>query len=112
MLKKALLVGTIVAIIAFLATQSFAKPGYVDSIPNGQKFSCSTCHDGKGLGPFGKHFKANGKKWNRRLAKKNSDGDRKKNGKELKDRKGKWRPGDPDPGKPKKVTNPNDKQSP
>lgn len=87
------------------------RPGL---IPNGEKFSCLTCHIYPG-GPrnnFGLDVEflvspgSCAPFYDTALANLDSDGDGFTNGEELGDPDGIWRAGDPDPGNPDAVTNP------
>jgi hypothetical protein len=90
-------------------------------IPNGNKFSCATCHlDPNGGGPrnlFGQEVEkrvlpgSTQEFWSASLAAIDSDGDGKTNGQELGDPAGTWRSGQPDPGTFSAITNPGDLNS-
>lgn len=105
----------------FSVTILISRPWRPSQIPNGNKFSCSTCHlDPNGGGPrnlFGqeveKRVVAGGTQefWSPSLAAIDSDGDGKTNGQELGDPNGIWRPGQPNPGALSAVTNPGDPNS-
>jgi len=85
-------------------------------IPNGQKFSCLTCHvrtaGGEDRNSFGQAVLAivGGRQcfefWGPGLAATDSDGDGRTNGQELGDPRGVWKRGDPSPGDPALVTPP------
>lgn len=88
-------------------------------LPNGNVFSCNTCHVVPG-GPrnaFGLDVEMlvtdNGQEhfWSAALAAKDSDGDGFTNGEELGDPEGTWQPGDANPGETSAVTNPGDSSS-
>jgi hypothetical protein len=107
---KILLLSALVAVLALVGV-GLARPGNVDKIPNGEVYSCDTCHTDGGGSPrnsFGLDFQANGGVWNSALAVEDSDGGGATNGLELLDPEGEWSQGDPDPGDPDDVTNPGD----
>jgi hypothetical protein len=87
------------------ANGAFGYGGYVDMVPNGSVYSCNTCHLNGG---FGQDFSDAGVQWTAALAAMDSDGDGYSNGTELLDPGGDWSEGDPDPGDPANVTNPDD----
>lgn len=94
-----------------------SKQDFPTKIPNGNKFSCNTCHTNGGGTPrnaFGldvkKNLSGNNINW-AALSKLDSDGDGFTNGVELQDPDGTWTPGSPQPGDISKVTNPGDKNS-
>jgi hypothetical protein len=97
---------------ALLAAQTvLATPSYPSLIPNGNSFSCATCHPGgspPALNPFGQDFSAT-HTWSPTLAAKDSDGDGFSNGVELGDPNGTWTPGSANPAGP--VFNPGDPAS-
>lgn len=83
--------------------------GYQDRIPNGEVFTCNTCHYPNN--DFYSDFKQNGNMWSADLARVDSDNDGFTNGTELLDATGVWQEGDPDPGNSEDVTNPGDPDS-
>lgn len=86
---------------------AFASEEYVLLIPNGESFSCSTCHTNVPTrNQFGKDFAGNSHRWNFTLANKDSDADGYKNGVELQDPSGTWTEGSADPGNASLVSNP------
>jgi len=112
-MPEVLVVVMLTAMIAF-SQPAMALPGRVDLIPNGERFSCLTCHlvPGGPRNPFGKSAESVVKKgslepfWDKGLASEDPDKDGPTNGEELQDPTGSWTPGRPDPGEPSKVTNP------
>lgn len=94
-----------VTISLFAVTAAFGYSGYVDLVPNGGVYSCNTCHL---TGVFGQDFGDVDEQWTATLAAIDSDGDGYSNGTELLDPDGNWSEGDPDPGDPANVTNPDD----
>lgn len=84
------------------------KEQFLSSIPNGDSFSCFTCHTTSipARNEFGTDYKNRGKVWSVALAGDDSDRDGRTNGEELLDPNGTWKPGQPDPGNPLDVTNP------
>ncbi|HNX60429.1 MAG TPA: hypothetical protein PKK43_15105 [Spirochaetota bacterium] len=90
-------------LIAVIFSSAFAKLVDVKKIPNGKKNSCANCHlpgsdkSSDKLTPFGNDYRANGKKWDAVLAKKDSDGDGMTNGQELCDPDGAWKKDDSNP---------------
>lgn len=84
-----------------------------DRIPNGEVFSCVTCHrsGGNQLNVFGSAYRNAGDTWTVALANADSDGDGYSNGTELLDPAGTWQTGQADPGSPSNVTNPSDSSS-
>jgi hypothetical protein len=116
-----MLMWTFFLLIAGLAT---GRDKRVTQVPNGTKFSCSTCHTGFG-GPrndFGKEIEGVGGKpdflddngdveWGSTLANIDSDLDLFSNGVELQDPTGVWKIGDPNPGDVELVTKPGDPTS-
>lgn len=114
---------TITIALFFLTgmTHLFARSFRVDQVPNGNKYSCSTCHTGLG-GPrnaFGTEIENNyldnpGNKsnanvvWSAALAALDSDGDGVNNGAELQDANGVWKIGESQPGDRDLVSNPGD----
>ncbi|UCH78538.1 MAG: hypothetical protein JSU81_00910 [Candidatus Coatesbacteria bacterium] len=96
-------------VLAFAAGTAFGYGSYVAKVPNGDAFSCNTCHKEK---KFYDDFKTNGNKWDETLAAKDSDGDGASNGVELQDPQGKWRENKPNPKIPGWDTyNPDDRTS-
>ncbi|MFA3783318.1 T9SS type A sorting domain-containing protein [Melioribacteraceae bacterium 4301-Me] len=103
-----------IAAITFLVGREFR----VNKIPNGSINSCSNCHfnpsGGGPRNPFGQAVETRVTPggfedfWDSSLAAMDSDGDGFSNGQELQDPNGLWRPGQPNPGDPSKVTNPGD----
>lgn len=93
------------------------QSAYVSRIPNGNRFSCQTCHsDGNFNNPptstqFRVDFWANGRVWDAALAALDSDGDGVPNGVELQDPTGSWQQGQPAPGNASLVSNPSDNGS-
>jgi len=96
---------TICVMLLALGGVSWGYSGYVDLVPNGSVYSCDTCHLDGG---FGQDFGAGDEQWTAALAAMDSDGDGYSNGTELLDPDGDWSVGDPDPGDPADVTNPDD----
>jgi len=86
----------------------FAMDTFPSRIPNGNVFSCFTCHTFNipNRNAFGADFKDNGKVWSAALANLDSDGDGHTNGVELLDPTGSWTQGSPNPGNSSEVTNP------
>ncbi len=119
-MKKSFLF-TITIILFAMFTILIARDWRVGQIPNGEKFSCGTCHtDIQGGGArnrFGQAVEARvipgGRQefWNSSLAFQDSDGDGKTNGQELGDPNGIWKPGQPNPGSFSAVSNPGDQLS-
>ena len=100
-------IGAVAFVVA--AAAAFGYSSFVAKVPNGDAFSCSTCHMTK---KFYKDFKDNGNKWTKALALLDSDGDGASNGVELQDPEGKWRENDPNPKIPGWNTyNPDDSRS-
>jgi len=107
---KFLLLSALVLVLTLVGVV-IARPENVDKIPNGEVYSCDTCHTAGGgspRNPFGLDFHANGGVWNHALAVEDSDGGGMTNGEELLDPDGDWSQGDADPGDPDDVTNPGD----
>lgn len=100
-MKKTIFIISIFAVVIGAAGYG----GYVDDIPNGSENSCTTCHLND---YFSTDFLNNGNTWDATLAAMDSDGDGYTNGQELRDPDGTWNVGDPDPGDPGDVTNPDD----
>ena len=96
---------TIFAFAFALAGAAWGHGGNVNDIPNGSVNSCDTCHLND---DFGEDFSDAGEQWTVALAAMDSDGDGYSNGTELLDPDGAWSEGDPDPGDPDDVTNPDD----
>lgn len=92
-------------LVLVAAASASAYPGWESRVPNGNVYSCNTCHD---TGMFGGDFNSAGNQWTATLAALDSDGDGYSNGTELLDPEGIWSEGDPDPGNPANVTNPDD----
>lgn len=95
-----------------LATQTLlGVNGYVSLVPNGNTFSCSTCHvsGSTSRNAFGSAFANNGHVWNATLARADSDRDGYTNGEELGDPSGTWTTRDANPSGP--VYNPGDSGS-
>lgn len=104
-------------ILVITASDVTARSFRLDQIPNGAKYSCSTCHTGYG-GPrndFGKAIEtgyldvagsAGNVLWGPALAALDSDKDSVSNGGELQDSAGVWKIGDPAPGTLSLVSNP------
>lgn len=100
-------------LILFTLQICYSRPQRVVQVPNGEKFSCQTCHTGVG-GPrndFGKEIEANYLEggvvvWNSELAALDSDGDGFTNGEELFDPEGSWKIGDENPEVNGEVGNP------
>ncbi|MBN1550020.1 hypothetical protein JW979_01070 [bacterium] len=80
----------------------------VEKIPNGNVFSCNTCHSNGNA--FISDYASAGH-WTVSLAEMDSDGDGFTNGQELLDPNGEWQAGNADPGNPADVTNPGDSSS-
>lgn len=105
----------------FSVTILISRDWRVFQIPNGNKYSCGTCHlDPAGGGDrnaFGreveKRVSVGGTQefWSPALAAIDSDGDGKTNGQELGDPFGTWKSGQPNPGNFGAVTNPGDRSS-
>ena len=101
-----------ILLCAVYAAPANAVSKFVQRLPNGGAFSCSTCHTSvPKTNQFGKDFKSNGKNWSAILAALDSDGDGFTNGAELLDPNAFWTQGDPDPGNSAHVTNPGDPSS-
>jgi len=100
--KKILLISVLFLALTIVAG---GHGGFVNKIPNGSVNSCDTCHLN---GDFKSDFNDEGKTWTTALAAMDSDGDGFTNGHELLDPNGEWSQGDPDPGNPVNVTNPDD----
>ncbi|MBN1878835.1 hypothetical protein JW823_01895 [bacterium] len=85
----------------------------VDRIPNGEVFSCDTCHrsGSNQLNAFGSAYGNAGDTWTVNLANADSDADGYSNGVELLDPEGSWQIGQADPGHPQDVTNPGNSSS-
>ncbi|UCE26528.1 MAG: hypothetical protein JSW52_09265 [Candidatus Coatesbacteria bacterium] len=96
---------TIFVLTLLAANGAFGHGGYVDLVPNGSVNSCNTCHLNFS---FGQDFGDGDEQWTAALAAMDSDGDGYSNGVELLDPDGTWSVGDPDPGDPADVTNPDD----
>ena len=109
-------VATIVLYVATLATAE-GRAARVGHIPNGDVFSCGTCHDGgpPARNPFGAAIEGGFLdggvvQWGPALAGLDSDGDGYDNGVELGDAAGAWTSANPDP--TATVSNPGDSGSP
>jgi hypothetical protein len=87
------------------AASAWAYTGWESRVPNGNVYGCNTC---RYTGMFRGDFNAAGDQWTAALAAMDSDGDGYSNGTELLDPDGNWSEGDPDPGDPADVTNPDD----
>lgn len=95
--------------VALAAGAAFGYGSYVAKVPNGDAFSCNTCHKETN---FLDDFKTNGNKWDETLAALDSDGDGASNGVELQDPQGKWRENQQNPKIPGWSTyNPDDRTS-
>jgi hypothetical protein len=88
-----------------LTSAAYGHPPNVNKVPNGSVYSCDTCHLNFF---FGQDFGDVDEQWTAALAAMDSDGDGYSNGTELLDPDGNWSVGDPDPGDPANVTNPDD----
>jgi hypothetical protein len=88
-----------------LTGAAYSHPENVGKVPNGSVYSCNTCHYS---GMFRSDFHSADDQWTAALAAMDSDGDGYSNGTELLDPDGNWSVGDPDPGDPADVTNPDD----
>jgi hypothetical protein len=120
-MKKAM-VGITAAVLLWTAGQGFGRDKRVNQVPNGNRFSCSTCHTGQG-GPrnsFGLLIQggfltapgsAGNVIWDPTLAGLDADGDGFTNGVELQDPDGAWSAGNPNPGTAALVTNPGNTSS-
>jgi len=110
---------SVVGLCTLFDETAHARSCRVTLIPNGSKFSCSSCHVSSGGGgarnPFGEAVRAlitpsafcSGESfWGAPLAAADSDGDGRTNGEELGDPDGSWKPGSPAPGQLALVTNP------
>lgn len=119
-----LLAGLVLAALALHAERAEARPHRPGQIPNGSVNGCANCHNspfgGDARNLFGRMVEAdflternfNGNVlWGPELAGLDADGDGATNGQELQDPDGAWRPGDPAPGDPAKVTKPWDPTS-
>lgn len=112
---------TVFWIILILSTlETFAVQKRVAQVPNGNKFSCMTCHTsgfGGSRNDFGKEIEnnfldANGDViWGAALAALDSDNDTATNGEELQDPTGQWVRGQANPGQADLVSNPGDPNS-
>ncbi|MEW6701085.1 MAG: T9SS type A sorting domain-containing protein [Bacteroidota bacterium] len=111
---------TVTFLIIFTSTILVSRSWRPSQIPNGNKFSCNTCHTNGGgtpRNPFGqeveKRVTPGGTEdfWGPALAAIDSDGDGFTNGQELGDPNGVWRPGQPDPGNSSNVSAPGDPNS-
>lgn len=107
-------------LIIFTSTILVSRGWRPSQIPNGNKFSCNTCHTNGGgtpRNPFGKEVERRvtpgGTEdfWGPELAAIDSDGDDFTNGQELGDPNGSWRPGQLDPGNFSNVSAPGDPNS-
>ncbi len=85
----------------------------IDRVPNGESFSCDTCHGSSThqMNAFGNAYNNAGDTWTVTLADADSDGDGYSNGEELLDPSGSWQIGQSDPGDSADVTNPGDAAS-
>lgn len=110
---------SVLSLLCILVLNGDARSFRTTLIPNGNVFSCNTCHEVPG-GPrnsFGldveKLITKGGHEafWSPALAAADSDGDGVTNGQELGDPRGVWKSGDPNPGDSTKVTNPGDPKS-
>lgn len=109
---------TIFATLIIMTSILQSKSGFVSQIPNGNKFSCITCHPNGNYGQFNdfgkatKSFLSSGKiNWGEAFALLDSDGDGFSNGVELQDSQGIWKQGENAPGDIGLVTNPGDANS-
>jgi len=94
--------------VSILLTLTIGASGYPsnnDDIPNGAVNSGNTCHLNN---YFKADFAAAGNQWTLALCNQDSDSDGWTNGEELLDPNFLWSYGDPDPGDPADVTNPDD----
>ncbi|MBK8943896.1 MAG: T9SS type A sorting domain-containing protein [Ignavibacteriae bacterium] len=112
-MKKLIL--TLLVISLFTLVNISARDFRVAQIPNGNKFSCNTCHTNGGGTPrnaFGQLVESNyldgsgNVLWSKDLAMIDSDGDGFTNGEELQDPKGTWISATPNPGNSSLVTSP------
>ena len=105
--------GVILTFLLIMAPATLAWDFDEDRIPNGEVFSCVTCHrsGGNQLNAFGTAYRNAGDAWTIALANADSDGDGYSNGTELLDPAGTWQMGQADPGLPSDVTNPGDSSS-
>ena len=115
-------VTSILLLLAFTAALSVLSARFfrVGQVPNGEVFSCNTCHTSGGGSPrndFGLTIQnsflepsgAQGDvQWGPALAALESDNDGFTNGEELQDPNGEWQEGQPAPGDLTLVTNPGD----
>ncbi len=107
--KKLRKLMTLMIMALFAPTGVWGYSEFNSRIPNGEVFSCDTCH---GMGNnFFNDFLAAGNTWTTALANQDSDQDDWTNGEELLDAEGTWQEGQPDPGNPADVTNPGDPES-
>src|SRR6266545_3130696 len=93
-----------------------ALPPSPGKVPNGNVYSCQTCHlpdpaPKSDNTQMKLDFLAANKTWTTELANKDSDGDGFTNGEELQDPEGVWAIGKPDPGDVSLVSNPSDPSS-
>jgi hypothetical protein len=95
----------ILASILVIAVAAGAYNGWQSKVPNGSVNSCNTCHLN---GDFKDDLANNNNTWDATLAAMDSDSDGYTNGQELRDPNGTWSEGNPDPGDPADVTNPDD----
>lgn len=102
----ALGIGSLVVMI--LPAAALGYGAYRDLVPYGNTLGCTMCHTNQ---VFKSDFASNDHTWNSTLASKDSDGDSYPNGAELQDPNGAWRPGNPDPGDPGLISNPDDATS-
>lgn len=116
---QSLCVGTALFLLCLFQSNGIARSFRTSMLPNGNAFSCTTCHNFPG-GPrnaFGldmeKLVTRGGQEifWSVALAALDSDGDGVTNGVELGDPAGTWKSGNVDPGDPAKITNPGDAKS-
>ena len=109
-----------VLIFALILTfELSSKSTRVSKLPNGNKFSCNTCHTNGGGTPRNEFGQAvenitgvqDIEFWSPALAALDSDGDGWTNGEELLDPQGNWKSGDANPGDFNDVTQPGDSSS-
>ena len=109
---------TTLATLIIITSVIHSKSAFVSQIPNGNKYSCTTCHPAGNYGQlnnFGQtsksHLSAGKINWGESMALLDSDGDGFTNGTELQDPDGNWKQGQPAPGELNLVTNPGDPNS-
>ncbi|MCD4655527.1 hypothetical protein K8T06_16525, partial [bacterium] len=114
MMKKGVYTIIVISVLSSMISGPISAWNYdEDRIPNGNVFSCDTCHGATThtLNVFGQAYADTGNTWTETLALADSDDDGYSNGEELLDPEGVWAEGQANPGIPADVTNPGNSSS-